>query len=62
MTLTLNFEVKFGIFYITAENGPIATKRIANILLKLYGSNVTIGYDLGYDIDLEFLGQIWNLL
>ena len=68
-TLTLNFQgqivsrewyfkVRSGICYISAKNGLIATKRKANISIKIYASNGTIGFDLG----LEFEGQIWNLL
>ena len=48
------FKVKYGICYITAKNSPIATKRKANISIELLGSNVTIGFDLGHDLDLEF--------
>ena len=40
------FKVKYRIGYISAMNGAIATKRKA--------SNVTIGFDLGHDLDLEF--------
>ena len=54
MTLTLNFKVKYRICYISAKNGPIATKRKANISIELWGSNVTSGFDLGHDLDLEF--------
>ena len=37
MTLTLNFQgkKKYGISYIFAKNGPIATKRKANISIEL---------------------------
>ena len=48
------FKVKYRICYSSAKNGPIATKRKANISIKLWVSNVTIGFDLGHDIDLEF--------
>ena len=48
------FKVKHKICYISAKNGPIATKRKANISIQLWASNVTIGFDLGHDIDLEF--------
>ena len=48
------FKVKYGICYISAKNGPIATKRKANIAIELWGSNVTSGFDLGHDLDLEF--------
>ena len=36
------------------KNGPIATKQKANILIELLGSNVTIGFDLCHDLDLEY--------
>ena len=36
------------------QNGPVGTKRKANISIELYASNVTIGFDLGRDLDLEF--------
>ena len=48
------FKVKYRICYISAKNGPIATKRKANISIELWGSNVTSGFDLGHDLDLEF--------
>ena len=54
MTLTRFFKVKYGIYYISAKNGAIATKRKANISIELLGSNVTIGFDFGHDLDLEF--------
>ena len=47
-------KVKYGICYISAKNGPIATKRKANTSVELRGSNVTIGFDLGHDLDLDF--------
>ena len=37
-------------------------KRKARISIELWGSNVTIGFDLDPDLDLHFQGQIWNLL
>ena len=48
------FKVKYGICYISAKNGPIATKQNANISIELWASNVTIRFDLGHDLDLEF--------
>ena len=48
------FKVKHGICYISAKNGPIALKRKANIPIELRASNVTTGFDLGHDLDLEF--------
>ena len=48
------FKVKYGICYISARNGPIATKRKANISIELWASNVTIRFDLGLDLNLEF--------
>ena len=46
--------MKYGICYISAKNGPTAMKRKANISIELWGSNVTIRFDLGHDLDLEF--------
>ena len=48
------FKVKYRIGYISAKNGPIATKRKANISIDLKTSNVTIRFDLCHDLDLEF--------
>ena len=51
------FKVKYRICYISAKNGPIATKQKANIsieVIELKASNVTIRFDLGHDLDLEF--------
>ena len=53
------FKVKHGICYISAKNGSIATKRKANISIDLKASNVTIRFDLGHDLDLEF--SRWNM-
>ena len=38
--LTLTFKVKYTICYISAKNGPIATKQKANIWSELKGSNL----------------------
>ena len=48
------FKVKYRIEYISAKNGEIATKQKANISIDLKTSNVTIRFDLGHDLDLEF--------
>ena len=48
------FKVKYGICYISTKNGPIATKQKANISIELWSSNVTIGFHLDHDLDLEF--------
>ena len=48
------FKLKYGIYYISAKNGLIATKRKANIWIGLWASNVTIGFDPGHDLDVEF--------
>ena len=48
------FKVKYGICHISAKNGPIATKWKANISIEPWDSNVTIRFDLGHNIDLEF--------
>ena len=55
------FKVKYRIEYISAKNGPIATKRKANISIDLKTSNVTIRFDLGHDLDLEFSGSNMEL-
>ena len=54
MTLIWIFKVKYGICYILAKNGPIARKWKASISIELKASNMTIGFDLGHDLDLEF--------
>ena len=46
-------KVKYGISHISVKNGAIAKERKANILIHLKASNVTIGFDLGHDLDLE---------
>ena len=48
------FKVKYGIHYISAKNGQIATKQKVNISIELLASNVSIGFYLGHDLDLEF--------
>ena len=48
------FKVKHGIGYISAKNGPIATEHEANTSIELKASNMTNGFDLGHDLDLEF--------
>ena len=48
------FKVKYRICYISAKNGPIATKRKANISIELQASNVTNGFDFGHVLDLQF--------
>ena len=48
------FKVKYGICYISAKTGPVATKWKANLSIELYASNGTIRFDLGHDLDLEF--------
>ena len=48
------FKVKYRICYISAKNGLIASKRKANISIERKASNVTIRFDLGHDLDLDF--------
>ena len=50
MTLRLNFQAQIWICYISAKNGPIATKLKANISIEL-ASNVTM------TLTLKFQGQ-----
>ena len=49
-----NFKVKNRISYMLAKHGPIAMKRKANISIELKASHVTIRFDLGHDLDVEF--------
>ena len=49
------FKVKYRICYISANNGPIATKRKANISIELQASNVTNGFNLDHNLDLWIL-------
>ena len=49
------FKVKYRVCYISAKNGPIATKRKANILIELQTSNVTNGFELDHNRDLWIL-------
>ena len=55
------FKVKYGICYISAKSGPIATKRKANISIELQASNVTSGFDLDHDLDLWILKVKFDL-
>ena len=55
------FKFKYGICYISAQNGPIATKRKANISIELKVSNVTIRFNLGHDLDLWIFKVICDL-
>ena len=48
------FKVKYGICYVSAKKDAIATKRKAIISIDVKASNVTIEFDLGHDLDLEF--------
>ena len=55
------FKIKYGIGYISAKNGPIATKQNANTSIKLLASNVTIRLTLAgpwpsiFKVKYEFL-------
>ena len=51
----LIFKVKYGICYISAKSGPIATKQKANISIELQASNVTNVFDLDHNLDLWIL-------
>ena len=48
------FKIEYGIRSISANKGPIATKRKTNISIELQASNRTIRFDLGHERDLEF--------
>ena len=49
------FKIKYGISYISAKSGPIATKRKANISIERQASNVTNGFELDHNLDLWIL-------
>ena len=50
------FKVKYGIGYISAKNGPIATKQKANTSIELLASN---DLTLAVTLTLNFQGEIW---
>ena len=54
MTLTLNFQGQILNLLYLSQNGPIATKRKANILIEPDALNLTMRFDHGHDLDLEF--------
>ena len=55
VTLTLNWiEGQIWNSLYLSQNGPIATKRKANILFVLWALNVIMKFDLGYDLDTKF--------
>ena len=55
------FKVKYGIGYISAKNGPIATKRKANISFWTLGLKFDKGFDLGHDLDIWIFKVICDL-
>ena len=46
------FKVKYRICYISAKNGPLATKQKVNISIEFQASNVTNGIDLDHNLDI----------
>ena len=55
LTLTLNFQLKYGICYISAKDSLIAKKQKANMSIERWALNGIIGFDHGrQDLDLEF--------
>ena len=56
------FKVKHGICYISAKNGPIATKQKANYWLNSRPQMWPWGLTLAITLTLNFQGQMWNLL
>ena len=54
LTLAMTL-VKYGISYISAKSGPIATKQKANISIELQASNVTNVFNFGHNLDLWIL-------
>ena len=61
LTLTLNSQGQYGIGYISAKNGPIATKRKANISFWTLGLKFDNGFDLGHDLDIWIFKVICDL-
>ena len=55
------FKVKYGIGYISAKNGPIATKRKANTSIWTLGLKFDNGFDLGHDLDIWIFKVICDL-
>ena len=46
------FKVIYGISYISAKSGSIATKWKGNILIEFQASNVTNGFDLDHNLEI----------
>ena len=46
------FKVEYGICYISAKSGPIATEWKGNISIELQASNVTNGFDLDHNLEI----------
>ena len=49
------FKVKYRICHVSPKNGPIATKRKANISIELQASNLTNWFDVDHNLDLWIL-------
>ena len=49
------FKVKYRIYYISVNNGQIASKRKANMSIELLASNVTNGFELDHYLDIWIL-------
>ena len=52
------FKVKYGISYISAKSGPIATKRKANISTELQASKMS---PMGLNLTISFTFKFWRL-
>ena len=55
------FKFKYGIGYISAKSGPIATRRKANISIWTLGLQFDNGFDLGHDLDIWIFKVICDL-
>ena len=53
LTLTLNFQGQMWNSLYLRQYGLIALKQKANISIELKASNVTIGFHIGHNLDLE---------
>ena len=61
MALTLNFQGQIWNLLYLGQNGPIGMKQKANISIELNASTVSIGFDLGHDLERQD-GRIYRIV
>ena len=61
LTLTLNSQGQIWNWLYLCQNGPIATKRKANISFWTLGLKLDNGFDLGHDVDIWIFKVICDL-